>query len=87
MEELVRRIDVTKFFKSSRDGNKAYIVQERSNRSGWFLAVAEFGSGGQRGLIVRWCLSLVSLSSKGAEFCPHASPLVVRSQPLWVALP
>jgi hypothetical protein len=57
MEELVRRIDVTKFFKSSRDGNKAYIVQERSNRSGWFLAVAEFGSGGQRGLIGRWCLS------------------------------
>lgn len=35
--ELVRRTEVTKFLKSSEDGNKVFITQRCSNRSSRFL--------------------------------------------------
>lgn len=52
METLVWKLEVMKFIKSSREGNKAFIVQRGSNRSSRYLEVAEYVVGGRRGLIV-----------------------------------
>lgn len=52
METLVCKLEVTKFIKSSREGNKAFIVQRGSNSSSRHLEVAEYVVGGHRGLVV-----------------------------------
>lgn len=49
---IVRNTEVTKFIKSSRDGNKAFIAQRCFNRFGWYLEVIQYVVGGPRGLIV-----------------------------------
>jgi hypothetical protein len=48
MEAFVLGVELTEFFKSSRVGSKAFIAQWCSNRHGWYLALAEYGGGGQR---------------------------------------
>jgi hypothetical protein len=52
VEDLVCKAEVAEFFKSSREGSRALIVQRRSNRSGRFLVVEVYGVGGRRGFIV-----------------------------------
>jgi len=52
MEVLVQKIKVTKFIKSSRDGNKAFIVQRCSNRFDRYLEVSKYAVGWCGGLIV-----------------------------------
>jgi hypothetical protein len=52
VEDLVCKAEVAEFFKPSREGSRALIVQRRSNRSGRFLVVEVYGVGGRRGFIV-----------------------------------
>jgi hypothetical protein len=52
MKMLVCKSEVTEFIKSSKRGNKAFIVHRGYNRAGWYLEVAEYAVGGCRGLII-----------------------------------
>lgn len=46
------REGLKEFVKSSKVANKAFIAQRCSNSHGCFLALAEYGGGGQKGFIV-----------------------------------
>lgn len=52
VEKLVKGEVTTWFFKSPRDGNKVFSAQQCANQSGRYLAVTEYGSGGQRRFLV-----------------------------------
>lgn len=51
VEKMVNEEELSEIFKSLRDGQKAYLVQRRGNRFGWYLALAEYEGGGWRGFI------------------------------------
>lgn len=52
MEALSQVEGLKEFVKSSKVGNKAFIALHCSNKHGCFLAVAEYGGGGWKGLVV-----------------------------------
>ncbi|GLT75739.1 hypothetical protein SLA2020_474380 [Shorea laevis] len=47
VEKLVKGEVVTTFCKSPRDGNKVFSAQRCANKSGRYLTVTEYGSGGR----------------------------------------
>jgi hypothetical protein len=52
MEAVSQVEGLKEFVKSSKVGNKAFIALHCSNKHGCFLAVAEYGGGGRKGLVV-----------------------------------
>lgn len=52
MEEMLKAKASKVFLKSSKVGSKAYIVQRCANIFGHYLAVIEYGNGGQKGFVV-----------------------------------
>ncbi len=52
VEDLVCKAEVAEFFKPSREGSRALIVQRCSNRSCRFLVEVMHRAGGHRGSIV-----------------------------------
>jgi hypothetical protein len=51
-EALQQAEGLKEFVKSSRVGNKAFIVWRSTNKFGSYLAIVENGGGGRRGLVI-----------------------------------